>query len=384
MHYLDHADHSWPKPAAVYQAMDRAAEFSVLEATRLVEDEQTALRELLNAPDAAGFRFTESLADAYADALQTVNWQPGDGIAISALEHQALVIACLQLARTQGVQLYIVPYSPETPFDLAECAALLKAHPQIRLLAVSHASPVVGCLLPIEDIARLAQRYGQRLLLDASQSAGLMPIHMARDGIDLLVLSAEKALQGPSGLSVLCVDAAMTQENPVLQADSSGNASAEAGSAFAQAPYCGQQLRKITAFVEGLQWVRQTGVSAIRKHTARLFCQLHDGLGEIPEVTVYGSVEADRHLPLLSFNVLNHHPLSLAEQLFQEFQIRVQAGFHESRLSHEAIGTIHRGGTIRVSLGCQSRREDVDALLNALKTILLRSESDWALSYSRS
>ena len=130
---------------------------------------------------------------------------------------------------------------------------------------------------------------------------------------------------------------------------------------------------RIAALPEGVRWVRSNGN---RQHVHALFSRLLTELDAIPEVSIYGMVDRTDQLPLLSFNLLGHHPVVLAERLYREFCIWLRAGFHQSRFAHEAIGSIHRGGTIRVSLGYLSKEEDVIALSQALKTILVASSEN--------
>lgn len=360
MHYLDHATHSWPKPPLVYQARDLARSIhTVAEVARVVESAQAELAALLNIENPRQLSFAGDVATAMRMALLAFPWQAGDGLVISALESRHLLSLVLELARQRGVQVYIVPYSLEVPFDLAECEALLKTYPAIRLIAVSYADSVTGCILPIAEISRLAKRYGKRFLLDATQTAGYLPVDAQRDELDGLVLAANKALQGVGNLSALYLKDELTLQ----PADDVS------------------LLPEIAALVEGVRWVSMMSLHKLRRQGDTLLSHLYQGLCEIPEVKLYGALESPYQRPLLSFNLLGHHPAQLANRLFDEFGIWARAGFHDSRLSHEAIGSIHRGGTVRVSMGYQTRAEDIDALTNALKAILVGAgQGAWGVS----
>lgn len=361
MHYLDHASHSWPKPAAVYQALDDFARVhSQQEAREIIHTARQELSELLRIAQPERIQFMSSRAEAFIQALLSIDWQAGDGIVISALEQQPMLDAVMRLARTQGVQLYIVPYSHVLPFDTRECEALLKQYPNIRLIALSHASHVIGCVLPISAVADLARRYGKLFLLDAAQTAGFWPLDLQRDSIDMLILSAEKALQGPRGLNMLY----LSQNENVNQKDEYDVPEEELAFSL---------VSRIAALTEGARWVRSNGN---RQPVYALFSALLTELDAIPEVSIYGMADRNDQLPLLSFNVLGEHPEILAARLFQEFGIWLRAGFHQSRFAHEAIGTIHRGGTLRVSLGYSSKEEDVLALSQAIKTTLVASSQN--------
>jgi selenocysteine lyase/cysteine desulfurase len=371
MYYLDHAANSWPKPQVVYQALDSQPSFGPPDDPKTqaaIIAAQDELGSLFKLPAPNRLQFTQGCSQALSLAFQLIDWQPGDGVVISAVEHQSVVEPVLRLARERGVQFYIAPYSETMPFDLRVCEALLNTHPNIRLIATPHASNVIGCTLPVGDIGRLARRYNKLYLVDAAQTAGMLSLDVQRDGIDMLAMPGHKHLHGPRGIGALYVGEAVRP-------------------AFAPAsllPLAAQNsigLPRLRALVEGTRWVREISLQTIRRHTTELLADLQDGLEEIPEVTLYGLSDLSRHIPVVSFNVLNHHPEALGNQLFEEFGLLLRPGLHRSRLSHEAIGTIHRGGALRVSLGYHTRPEDIDTLIHALKTILVGSLSGaWGLA----
>ncbi len=379
MHYLDQAANSWPKPATVYQALDqgfarqssdpsRRREHSSREETEAtLLAAQRELAPLLSVPDPTGLSFTRSCEEALAKAFALFPWQPGDGIVISALEHRAMLSPVFHLARTRGVQVYIVPYTEAEPFSLDECETLLKTHPEIRLIATTHASNAVGCMLPLAEIGRLAKRYGKPFLVDAAQTAGVRPIHVQRDGIDLLAFPGHKFLNGPRGTGALYVSEAIR--------DACSPSSMQSCHTALLPETDARFIPRLQAFTAGVRWVRTQGLSRIQSHTTELLAALQDELEAIPEVTVYGLSDLSRHTALLSFNVLNHHPETLTQKLFNHFGIQVRAGLHHAHLAHEAMGTLHRGGTLRASLGYQTRTEDIEALIQALKHILVSSSS---------
>jgi selenocysteine lyase/cysteine desulfurase len=129
-------------------------------------------------------------------------------------------------------------------------------------------------------------------------------------------------------------------------------------------------LPQILAFAEGARWVQETGLAKIHAHESALLAQLLTGLQEIPEVTVYGHQQLTHKTPVVSFNLLNHEPKTVGERLFDDYGIALRAGFHCAPMAHEAIGSIHRGGTVRASIGYYTKQKDVDALIAALKKLL--------------
>lgn len=386
MHYLDNAATSWPKPDAVYQTMDQSfrslfspkrgtAKAARLGADQLQQARQT-LADLFNIPTPERISFTNGATHALNLAIQSYPWQAGDGIVISAVEHHALSRPVRKVAREKGVQFFIVPYTDAVPFDLDTYEALLKNHPQIKLVATTHASNVIGSILPVAEIGKLAHQYGKLYLVDAAQSAGVLPVDVQAQHIDMLALPGHKSLYGPPGVGALYISE-QTQLNTFMEGGT-GNDSGKHD--MRPHPPDGIEvgtipLPQILAFAEGARWVQETGLSRIHHHEISLLSRLLEGLREIPEVTIYGHTDTHQKTPVVSFNLIGQDPKVVGEKLFEQYGIALRAGFHCAPMAHEAIGSIHRGGTVRASIGYYTQPEDVDALLLALKKLLSESMS---------
>lgn len=384
MHYLDNAATSWPKPEAVYQKMDESFRslFSpkrgTAKAARLGGDQlhqsREALAQLFNIASPERISFTSGATHSLNLAIQAYPWQAGDGIVISAVEHHALSRPVRKMAREKGIQFYVVPYSDAIPFDLVTYEEILKNNPQIKLVATTHASNVIGSIMPIDEIGRLAHQYGKLYLVDAAQSAGVLPVDVVRQHIDILAIPGHKSLYGPPGIGALYLG-----ENTQLSTFMEGGTGNDSGKhEMKMHPPDGIEvgtipLPQILAFAEGVRWVQETGLSKIHAHESALLARLLNGLKEIREITLYGHTDISRKTPVVSFNVLNQDPKAVGEKLFEQHGIALRAGFHCAPMAHEAIGSIHRGGTVRASIGYYTQPEDVDALLTALKALLSES-----------
>ncbi|WMU93247.1 cysteine desulfurase [Microcystis phage MaAM05] len=386
MHYLDNAATSWPKPEAVYSVMDQSfrslfspkrgtAKAARLGASQLQAARQT-LADLFNVSNPERISFTSGATHALNLAIQAYPWQAGDGIIISAVEHHALSRPVRKMAREKGIQFFVVPYTDAIPFDLAAYEALLKNHPEIKMVATTHASNVIGSVLPVAEIGRLAHQYGKLYLVDAAQSAGVLPVDVQAQHIDMLAVPGHKSLYGPPGVGALYLSEAV-QLNTFMEGGT-GNDSGK--HAMRATPPDSIEvgtipLPQILAMAEGARWVQEVGLSTIHSHEMTLLAQLLSGLQEIPEVTLYGHTDIAHKTPVVSFNVMGQEPKVLGERLFEQYGIALRAGFHCAPMAHEAIGSIHRGGTVRASIGYYTQPEDVAALVNALKKLLSESLS---------
>jgi cysteine desulfurase family protein len=381
MHYLDNAATSWPKPEAVYQTMDQSfrslfspkrgtAKAARLGGSQLQNARQT-LASLFNIETPERISFTNGCTHALNLAIQAFPWQAGDGVIISAVEHHALSRPIRKMARERGIEFYIVPYTDTVPFDVDEAENLLKTRPNIKLVATTHASNVIGSVLPIERIGTLAKQYGKFYLVDAAQSAGVLPVDTQKANIDLLAVPGHKSLYGPPGVGALYVSERV-QLNTFLEGGTGNDSGKHEMKAL---PPDGFEvgtipLPQILAMAQGAEWVQETGLSNIHRHETALLTQLLNGLQDIPEVTIYGHTDPSAKTPVVSFNVLGQDPKQLGETLFERYGIALRAGFHCAPMAHEAIGTIHRGGTLRASIGYYTQPEDVEALLTGLKEVL--------------
>lgn len=384
MHYLDNAATSWPKPEAVYTTLDQSFRslFSpkrgTSKASRLganqLQEARNAVASLCNIANPERISFTNGCTHALNLAIQAFPWQTGDAVVMSAVEHHALSRPIRKIAREKGIEFYVVPYTDAVPFNLAEYENLLKTRPNIKLVATTHASNVIGSVLPVEQIGKLAHQYGKLYLLDAAQSAGVLPVDVQRFHIDMLALPGHKSLYGPPGIGALYVG-----ENAHLNTFMEGGTGGDSGKhEMHPTPPDGFEvgtipLPQILALAEGIKWVQETGLSKIHQHETELLAQLIAGLQEIPEVTIYGHTDVALKTPVVSFNLLNHTPKSVGETLFDDYGIALRAGFHCAPMAHEAIGSIHRGGTVRASIGAFTQPDDVDALIKALKSVLSQS-----------
>jgi cysteine desulfurase / selenocysteine lyase len=305
---------------------------------------QQAFARLLSLPNPEHIQLLSDGTSALNQAIQSFSWQPGDGIVISATEHRTILRAVRKMARERGIQFYIVPYTDAIPFDVNTLEALLQRYPNIRLIVTHHASNVIGSIFPIEAIGRIARHYNKLFWLDITQTIGHLPINASEIYADLLVWRGNQNIDLPENIEVVYDPTFRPSESTYMQTD--------------------------TSVMQSVAQIEEIGLSTIREREVNLLTHLLDGLLAIPEVVVYGHTEAEQKITVVSFNVLNQHPYALVEQLPQSKLLTIETGFHGSPMAHEAIGTTHRDGTLRVTLNHQTPLETIDALLSALKAVI--------------
>ncbi len=374
MFYLDNGATSWPKPDIVYTTLDSSFRqmFSpkrgTSKASRMggskLDDARQVLADLCHIKNPKRISFTAGATHALNIAIQAFPWNEGDGVIMSAVEHHAISRPIRKMARDKGIQFYVVPYTDENPFDLTAYEELLKTHPHIRMVATTHASNVIGSVLPIAEIGRFAHAHGAVFLVDAAQTAGVFPIDVEAQHIDILALPGHKSLYGPPGVGALYLDESI-QLSPFMEGGTGGD-SGKHEMAF-EVEVGTIPLPLILAFAEGVKWVQEKGIHTIHQHEKALLERLLAGLHQLPAVTIYGHQRTDEKTPVVSFNVKGFEPEALGAILFDDYGIALRAGYHCAPMAHEAIGTLGHGGTLRASIGYFTQAEDIDALLNALK-----------------
>jgi cysteine desulfurase / selenocysteine lyase len=380
MIYLDNAATSFPKPESVYQALDhfartqlanpgRSSHRMAKEAERTIDNTRLALNRFFQGAGPERWVFTLNCTDALNMAIKgTV--RPGDHVITTDLEHNSIsrplralekagVIALTRVASRAG---YIDP-------DDVRRAWM----PATRLVALTHASNVLGTVQPIAAIGRIAREAEALLLVDAAQSAGVVPIDMRAEPIDLLAFPGHKALYGPTGTGALYVGP-RAAIRPWREGGTGGDSKHEV-----QPDELPHRLEGgtpnalgIAGLAAGLAWVAERGPEANRRHEVALLQMIVDWVEGSPDGwKVAGRWDPETHVGALSLitpGLDAHHPQELAEVLDTSFDIAVRPGLHCAPYAHRALGTFP-DGTLRASPGPFTTAEHIATFLDALTGI---------------
>ncbi len=376
--YLDNAATTYPKPEAVYLAMDRFARevggnpgrsghARSLEAGREVLRAREAVARLLGVGDPSRIVFTKNATEALNTVIQGVMREGGHAV-ITSLEHNSVWRPLEALARAGAVTYTIVRCGSDGTLDPAAVAAAITA--DTRLVACAHASNVSGTLLPVADIAEAARARGVPVLVDAAQSAGRFPLDPREMGLQYLAFSGHKELFGPQGTGALYI--APGHEVCALTYGGTGSLSESSSQPeFLPDRYESGTLNAfgLAGLRAGVEFVLEHGVDRIRRHEEELTLRLLEGLAEMDGVRVYGPREWERRVGIVSFNLEGFTSSEVASRLDQAYGIRVRSGLHCSPLAHRTLGTLE-SGVVRAGFSYLNRAEDVDCLLAALREIL--------------
>jgi cysteine desulfurase / selenocysteine lyase len=388
--YFDNAATSWPKPPAVLQAMQfymesvgaspgRSGHRLAINAARMVYDARESIAGLLGADDALRVIFTRNVTEGLNLVLQGL-LRAGDHVVTGSMEHNS-VMRPLRALEREGVELTVVGNSPAGEIEPADVERAIRPH--TRLIVLNHASNVVGTLAPVREIDAVARRHGILCVLDAAQSAGVYPIHMEEDQVDILCFTGHKGLMGPQGTGgVIFGERVQIDQVTPLTRGGTGSRSEEEE----QPPFLPDVFESGTQNAVGLaglgaavEFIRDVGVETVRAHEVTLTRRLLEGLTAIDGVLVYGAGDASRQTSTVSFNVQGLEPSEVGLRLDEEYGIMCRVGLHCAPAAHRTMGTFP-GGTVRFGLGYYNTLAEVDVAISAVAKLAAEVGGSWSTS----
>ena len=375
--YLDNAATTFPKPEEVYTFMDRAyRSFGVnpgrsgfdlcIEAGALVDETRKLLCKFFNGTDHNRLVFAYNSTDAL-NLLINGMLRPGDHAVSTTLEHNSVLRPLYHLSR-DGVEVDLVPFDEDGLVDPEAIKAKFK--PNTRLVVVNHASNVIGTVLDIQGIGKLCREAGIPFAIDASQSAGKIPIDMEEQFLDVVAFTGHKTLFGPTGIGGLYVREGIEIRH--TRAGGSGVRSADRAHLDEypwRLEYGTPNVAGIAGLQAGVKWVLGQSIDALHAHEMKLLGQLRDGLAEIPGVTLYCQEDLTNHVGVLAFNVEGMDAGDVGTLLDVDHDIACRTGLHCAPLVHEGIGTSEMRGAVRLSIGPFNTEEHIEAAIEGVQEI---------------
>ncbi|MFA5266837.1 MAG: aminotransferase class V-fold PLP-dependent enzyme [Methanoregula sp.] len=307
--------------------------------------------------------FTKNTTEAINMVAFGLPWQDGDRVVTTILEHHSNLLPWRNLAK-RGVETDVIGIRPDYSPDLEALKSAIT--PETKLVAVTHASNVLGVVTPVQEIARICHEHDILLLVDGAQSVPHMPVDISRIGCDFFACSGHKML-GPTGTGVLwmrepCLEPFILGGGMVETVTESGYTAAEGYQKYeAGTPNTagGIGLGAAVDYLTGL------GMEKIRDHEEYLTARLIGGLQKIRGVHIYAPEQPAHRIGVVSFTVDGFHPHEVAQYLDESAEILVRSGHHCCQPLMEWLGL--PDGTVRASLGLYNTKEEIDMLVATME-----------------
>lgn len=375
MIYLDNAATTLHKPEGVAEAMitaltsmgnsGRGAHEATLDASRMIYGTREKLAELFHISDPMRIAFTCNATESLNIAIQGI-LQPGDHVITSVCEHNSVLRPVYRMAK-RGVTYDMLPADKKGVIQYDQLTSLLKK--ETKAIVITHASNLTGNVTDLKKVSDFAKKNGLLLIVDASQTAGCIPIDVQELGIDVLCFTGHKGLMGPQGTGGIYVREGI--KIAPLKVGGSGVKSFDKEhpdtmpTALEAGTLNGPGIAGLGASVS---WLLKQGVEKIHEKDLALSRRFLKGIAEIPDITIYGDMDSQMRTAIVSLNLGDVDSAEMSDWLWEDYGIAVRAGAHCAPLMHKALGT-EQQGAVRFSFSCFNTEEEVDAAIQALKEL---------------
>ncbi len=376
MIYLDNAATTLHKPPQVMEAVlhamitmgnaARGAHGGALEASRTVFGTREKLARLFSCRRADHVVFTANSTEALNIAINGTIHR-GDHVISTDCEHNSVLRPLYRLEEERGVELDFVPADRQGRVDYSDFERLMR--PNTRAVVCTHCSNLTGNIMDLERISDIAHRHGALLLVDASQTAGTVPIHMEALGVDVLCFTGHKGLMGPQGTGGLCIRPGV--EIAPWKVGGSGVHSydrhhpmeyptrLEAGTLNSHG---------IAGLSAALDVILERGVEDIQRAEHALMQRFYEGVRDIPGITVYGDFSVPERCAIVALNIRDYDSSAVSDELTVTYGIATRPGAHCAPRMHKALGTTEQGA-VRFSFSFYNTEQEVDAAIAAVRAI---------------
>ena len=375
MIYLDNAATTMHKPQQVIDAVvaamssmgnaSRGAHGSALQASRTVYDTRCKLAALFGCsqPDHVIFtcNSTEALNIAITGAIPA-----GSHVISTDLEHSSVLRPLYRLQAEAQVTLDFVAADRQGNIDYADFEKMIT--PKTSAIVCTHASNLLGTMVDIARVGKIAHDHGLLFIVDASQTAGAVPIDMEAMGVDILCFTGHKGLMGPQGTGGLCVRPGLTLRPFKVGGSGIQSFNPSQPSEF---PACleagtlnGHGIAGLSAAVD---YLNEIGIPAIEEKERRLAQRFLEGVSAIDGVRLYGDFSVPR-TAIVTLNIRDYDSSAVSDALSNDYGIATRPGAHCAPRLHRALGTVSQGA-VRFSFSWFNTEEEIDTAIRAVREL---------------
>jgi cysteine desulfurase family protein len=383
MIYFDNAATSWPKPPEVFESMNqfmrdlggnpgRSGHRMATGAEAMIGECRNALSKFFGLKDPSRCVFTLNCTDALNMAIKGVVKQ-GDHVITTALEHNSISRPLQQMADDGFITLTrVVPETEQGAWAVEEIIRELT--PETSLVALTHCANVTGVIDPVEELGAALRKASPKtlLLVDAAQSAGVVPVDMEAAHIDLLAFPGHKALFAPTGTGALLLGPRVDGDNFACWREGGTGGDSTSPLQPSELPHRLEggtpNTMGIAGLLAGIRFLNRAGAGKVLEHERAIVKRMIDAFDSDKRFTIYGTKDLSRKVGALSITIKDRDNAEVASILDQAFEIAVRPGLHCAPYMHKHLGTFPTG-TVRLAPGYFSTLEETATVIKALQEI---------------
>ena len=376
--YLDNASTSFPKAPTVATAMsdyitnrginiNRGSYSLAYDVEDIIYTTRQRLNTLFNGHDPSHVIFTQNVTMSLNMVIKGL-LKAGDHVLVSSMEHNAVMRPLTQLL-DKGITFDIISCDKTGSIQLESMDSLIR--PNTVAMIINHASNVCGTIQPLESIGSICKAHNLQFIVDAAQTAGVIPIDVKACHIDALCFTGHKGLLGPQGIGGIILTKEMAQTLIPLIAGGTGSFShletmpTHMPDAFEAGTL---NLPGIMGLNEGLSYIESQGMENIHNHELGLTQAFLEGLQSIDGINIVGKQNIQTRTAVVSITIDGMDPANIAYELESTYHIMTRVGLHCAPRAHQTLGT-YPEGTVRFSFGYANTLKDVESALSALQRI---------------
>lgn len=384
MIYLDNAATTLCKPQEVGQAVanainnfgnaSRGAHGYSLNASRTVYDTREKIADFFGLSNPQNVIFTCNATEGLNIAIcGTIN--DGDHVITTDWEHNSVLRPLYELEENRHVSVDFVRSDKNGCIDYTEFERLIRK--ETKAIICTHASNLTGNVIDLRYIGDVASRHNLLFIVDASQTAGMIPIDMEKEKIDILIFTGHKALMGPQGTGGICI-----REGVEIRPLKRGGSGIKSYDRHQPMEYPTRleagtlNSHGIAGLSAAIDYINAVGIEKIQSREKILMSMFYNGVADIEGVMVYGdfSMSSEKsRTGIVTLNIRNYDSGEVADELAEKYGIAVRAGAHCAPRMHEALGTT-KCGAVRFSFSYFNTEEEVQQAILAVKEIASQDE----------
>ncbi len=381
MIYLDNAATTFPKPECVYDRVNmiqrtiavnvgRGSYNAAAEAMQIVDETRGLMASLVKAANPDRIVFTPSATIAANEIILGLKWDSYKNVYVSPFEHNAIARPLHRICNEYGIKLRMLPFDPVTQqLDEEELNSMFSMNPPDYVF-INQVSNVTGAVIPVDIISERAKLHNALVIVDGSQSVGIVPIDLSTEKIDFLIFAGHKNLYASWGIGGFVINTPYSLLPVLSGGTGSDSLNLDMASDSPMRYESGSpNIIAIASLNESLKWLNTVGIPNIEQRKNKLIKQMVEGLKQTG-VTLYLPGEKVKHTSVLSFNVPGYEADEIGTILSNDFDIAVRTGYHCAPFIHEKINTVQNHGTVRASVSYFTNESDIGALISAIEEIM--------------